>query len=186
MLLDTFETQGRLFNSNFKDSAGTGLQAYRGDLVLIEGEVADAMGRRKPPLATMIGAVILADAEKLKFVAGSLDEIAHLNAFVEKYAPYFAPDMAVLLYVVNIAKPMRIELAGIDFVLLPLSDGLVWNELVDELNLDKSDFKGQSGGEKVITLYKAYQDYRPRGASMPLAEALSQATNAKRGFHGAV
>jgi hypothetical protein len=49
MLLDTFETQGLLFNSNFKDAAGAGLQAYRGDLVLIEGEVADTMGRRKPP-----------------------------------------------------------------------------------------------------------------------------------------
>jgi hypothetical protein len=186
MLLDTFETQGLLFNSNFKDSAGSGLQAYRGDLVLIEGEVADAMGRRKPPLATMVSAVLLADAAQLKFVAGSLDEIAHLNAFVEKYAASFAPDMATLLFVVNIAKPMRVELAGIGFILLPLSDGLVWNELVDELNLDKSDFKGQTSSEKVVTLLKAYQDYRPRCETMPLAEALSLATNAKRGFHGAV
>lgn len=186
MLLDTFETQSLLFNSNFKDSAGSDLQAYRGDLVLIEGEVADAMGRRKPPLETMVSAVLLADAAQLKFVAGSLDEIAHLNAFVEKYAAYFAPDMATLLFVVNIAKPMRVELAGIGFILLPLSDGLVWNELVDELNLDKGDFKGQSGGEKVVTLFKAYRDYRPRCETVSLAEALSQATNAKRGFHGAV
>jgi hypothetical protein len=186
MLLDTFESQGLLFNSNFKDNAGSDLQAYRGDLVLIEGEIADAKGRRKPPLATMIGAALLADASKLKFVAGSLDEIAHLGVFVEKYAAHFAPDMATLLYVVNIAKPMRVELAGIGFILLPLSDGMVWNELVDELNLDKSDFKGQSSGEKVVKLYKAYQAYRPRCETVPLAEALSLATNAKRGFHGAV
>lgn len=45
MLLDTFKTQGLLFNNNFKDNAGTDLQAYRGDLILIEGEVTDAMGR---------------------------------------------------------------------------------------------------------------------------------------------
>jgi len=64
MLLDTFEFQGLLFNSNFKDSAGAGMQAYRGDLVLIEGEIADAMGRRKPPLATMIRAVLLADENR--------------------------------------------------------------------------------------------------------------------------
>jgi hypothetical protein len=186
MLLDTFESQGLLFNSNFKDSAGSGLQAYRGDLVLIEGEVADAMGRRKPPLATMIGAVLLADESKLKFVAGSLDEITHLGAFVDKFAPHFAPDMATLLFVVNIAKPMRVELAGIGFILLPLFDGMVWNELVDELNLDKSDFKGQSSGEKVMKLYKAYQDYRPRCETVSFADSLIQATNAKRGFHGAV
>ncbi|OYY92685.1 MAG: hypothetical protein B7Y41_14875 [Hydrogenophilales bacterium 28-61-23] len=186
MLLDTFESQGLLFNSNFKDSAGPGLQAYRGDLVLIEGEVADAMGRRKPPLATMVGAVLLADAEHLKFIAGSLDEIAQLNAFVEKYQAWFTPGMGALLLVVNIAKPMRVELAGVGFVLLPLSDGLIWNELIDELKLDKSDFKGQSSGEKVVTLYQAYQDYRPSYESVPLAEALSRATDAKRAYHGAV
>ena len=186
MLLDTFETQGLLFNSNFKESAGSGLQAYRGDLVLIEGEIADAMGRRKPPLATMVGAVLLADETQLKFVAGSLDEIAHLNAFVAKYQPHFAPGMGALLYVVNIDKPMLVETAGIGFVLLPLADGLVWNELVDELRLEKSDFKGQSSGEKVYTLYKAYQDYRPRCESVSLESALGRATEAKRAIHGAV
>jgi len=186
MLLDTFETQSLLFNSNFKDNAGAGLQAYRGDLVLIEGEVADAMGRRKPPLATLIGAALLADDSQLKFVAGSLDELAHLTAFVEKYQAYFAPDLAAVLYVVDIAKPMRIEVAGIHFVLLPLSDGLVWNELVDELQLDKSDFKGQSSGEKVHTLFKAWRSYHPKYPSVALDDALSQTTGAKRGFHGAV
>lgn len=186
MLLDTFETQGLLFNSNFKDKAGSGLQAYRGDLVLIEGEVADAMGRRKPPLATMVGAVMLADETQLKFVAGSLDDVAQLSAFVEKYQAFFAPGMGALLYVVNIAKPMIVELAGVSFALLPLADGLVWNELVDELRLDKSDFKGQSSGEKVYTLYKAYQDFRPRGENVSFEVAKGMITDAKRTIYGAV
>jgi len=186
MLLDNYETQGLLFNSNFKDNAGAGLQAYRGDLVLIEGEIADAMGRRKPPLATMIGAVLLADEARLKFVAGSLDEIAQLEAFIAKYQADFAPGMGALLYVVNIAKPMIVELAGVSFALLPLADGLVWNELVDELRLDKSDFKGQSSGEKVHTLYKAYQDYRQRGEKVTFEEALTRTIDAKRAIYGAV
>jgi hypothetical protein len=186
MLLDTYETQGLLYNSNFKESAGAGLQAYRGDLVLIEGEVADAMGRRKPPLATLVGAVLLADETHLKFVAGSLDEIAHLPAFIEKYQAQFAPGMSALLYVVNISQALRVEAAGIQFILLPLSDGLVWNELVDELGLDKSDFKGQSGGQKVLTLYQASGKYRPRGEAATLEQALSRATAAKRAYHGAV
>ncbi len=186
MLLDTYETQGLLFNSNFKEKAGASLQAYRGDLVLIEGEVADAMGRRKPPLATMIGAVMLADETKLKFIAGSLDEIAQMDAFVAKYQADFTPGMGALLFVVNIAKPMSVEMAGIRFALLPLSDGLVWNELVDELRLDKSDFKGQSSGEKVATLYKAYQDYRPRGDEVSFEVALTRTVEAKRTIYGAV
>lgn len=186
MLLDSYESQGLLFNSNFKDSAGAGLQAYRGDLVLIEGEVADAMGRRKPPLATMVGAVMLADETKLKFVAGSLDEIAQLEAFIAKYQADFAPGMGSLLYVVNLAKSMQVELAGVNFMLLPLADGLVWNELVDELRLEKSDFKGQSSGEKVLTLYKSFQDYRPRGEKSTFEQALTCTTDAKRAIYGAV
>lgn len=186
MLLDTYESQGLLFNSNFKDAAGPGLQAYRGDLVLIEGEVADAMGRRKPPVATMVGAVLLADEHALKFVAGSLDSVAHLSALVEKYQADFAPGMGALLYVVNIDQPMRVALAGVEFALLPLADGLVWNELVDELRLEKSDFKGQSSGEKVHTLYKAFQDFRARGDLLPLDVAQSRTNDAKRVIHGAV
>lgn len=186
MLLDTYETQGLLFNSNFKDNAGANLQAYRGDLVLIEGEIADAMGRRKPPLATMIGAVLLSDAEKLKFVSGSLDEVAQMTAFIDKYQSDFAPGMGALLFVVNLAKPLQVEMAGVNFILLPLADGLAWNELVDELRLEKGDFKGQSSGEKVHTLYKAFQDYRPRGETTTFEQALTCITDAKRAIYGAV
>lgn len=186
MLLDTYETQGLLYNSNFKETVGPGQQAYRGDLVLIEGEIADAMGRRKPPLATLVGAVLMADATQLKFLAGSLDDIAHLTPLAEKYGKDFAPGMGALLYVVNIDTPMQVDIAGIRFVLLPLADGLVWNELVDELHLEKSDFKGQSSGEKVATVYKAWQDYRPKCESVAPDVALSRATQARRAIHGAV
>jgi hypothetical protein len=186
MLLDTYESLGLLFNSNFKEAAGAGLVAYRGDLVLVEGEVADAMGRRKPPIAIMVGAVLLAEAEKLKMVSGSLDEIAHLPIFVEKYQAAFAPDMIAILFVVNIAKAMQVEVAGIRFVLLPLDEGMVWNELVDELKLEKSDFKGQSSGTKVFTVYQACADYKPKYETVTLDAALSRATSAKRVVHGAV
>lgn len=186
MLLDTYESQALLFNSNFKESAGAGLQAYRGDLVLIEGEIADAMGRRKPPMALMVGAALLADADKLKFVTGSLDEIAQLPAFIGKYASDFAPDVVAMLYVVDIAKPMLVDDGGVRYVLLPLDDGMVWNQLVEELRLEKSDFKGQSSGEKVATLYQACKDYKAKFDSVPMTEALGRSNGAKRVIHGAV
>ena len=45
MLLDNYEQQGLLFNMNFKSSASeTGTVGYRGELVLVEGEVADEQG----------------------------------------------------------------------------------------------------------------------------------------------
>jgi hypothetical protein len=186
MLIDTYETQGLLFNINFKDAAGAGRQAYRGDLVLIEGEITDAQGRRKPPIATMVGAGLLAEGDSLKLLSGSLDEIAHLPVLVEKYASAITPETIAIVYVVNIKKPMQVEIDGVRFVLLPLDDGMAWNELVDELKLEKSDFKGKTSGEKVLTVYETAADYKPKYETVSLEVALSRGTDAKRVVHGAV
>ncbi len=187
MLLDTYEQQQQLYNVNFKEATSrAGVVAYRGDLVLVDGEVADAQGRRKPPLVTMKAAVVLAEGDTLKLVAGSLDEMADVTPFLEKYQPAFTADTRVLLYVVNIAKPMIAETAGARLVLIPMTDGLVWNELVDEMKLEKSDFKGQSSGDKVLTVYEAFKDYKPKYEVVPLAEAMTRTIDAKREARGPV
>lgn len=187
MLLDTYEQQQQLYNVNFKEATSRpGMVAYRGDLVLVDGEVADAQGRRKPPLVTMKAAVVLAEGDTLKLVAGSLDEMADIEAFLAKYQPAFTADTRVLLYVVNIAKPMVAVSEGIRLVLIPMTDGLVWNELVDEMKLEKGDFKGQSSGDKVVTVYEAFKDYQPKYEVVPLAEAMTRTIAAKREARGPV
>lgn len=187
MLLDRYESQQQLYNVNFKEAASSGgLHAYRGDLVIIDGEVADAQGRRKPPVAGMLGGVLLTDTDKIKLLAGSIDDMALIKPLLEKYQADFAPDMKALLYVVNIAKPMITELAGVKTVLIPMTDGMVWNELVDELALEKSDFKGQSSADKVITVLAAFDGYKPRYEEVTLDVALSRTTDAKRESRGPV
>lgn len=186
MLLDTYEQQGRLFNTNFKEKTSAGSLAYRGELVLVEGEVADAQGRRKPPVVLMKGAVLLSDADKLKLLAGTLDEMAHITSLLELYQADFAPDMRAMLYVVNIAKPMVADIAGIPFILIPMTDGMVWNEMVDELKLEKGDFKGQSSGDKVITVLEAFKDYAPKYDKVSLEEAMTRTNDAKRESRGPV
>lgn len=187
MLIDTYEKEQQLYNVNFKEATSTaGLYAYRGDLVVVDGEVADAQGRRMPPVVTMKAAVLLTDEDKIKMVAGSLDAMADMTPFLEKYQPAFAPDLCAVLYVVNIAKPMIAEVAGVKLTLIPMTDGLVWNELVDEMKLEKSDFKGQSSGDKVITVYEAFKDYKPKYEVLPLAEAMTRTNDAKREARGPV
>lgn len=187
MLLDTYEKNGLLYNANFKEATTSGgMSAYRGDLVVVEGEVADVQGRRKPPISGLLGAVVLADSAKIKLLAGSLDDLALIKPMLEKYQGDFAPDMRAVLYVVNIAKPMQVEIGGIKFVLIPMTDGMVWNELVDEMALEKGDFKGQSSADKVITVLDAFGDYKPKYETATLDEALSRTTAAKRESRGPV
>ena len=186
MLLKRYEEQNLLFNSNFTEPAGAGLTAYRGDLVLTEGEVADASGRRKPPTASVRQAVLLAGDDKLMLAAGQLDEIAKLPLFVERYAADFASDMQAVFFVNNIGKPMQLALGGVTFRLLPLEDGMVWNELLEELRLEKGDLRGQSAGEKVATVCAALKDYKARGAEVALEAALADTIEVKHGGRGPV
>jgi hypothetical protein len=186
MLLKDYEQRGLLANLNFIEPAGPGLFAFRGDMVLVEGEVADASGRRKPPVASMRQAVVLADADKLKFAGAFLDDLAKLGTFIERYTPDFAPGMQALFFVANIPEPMVVEEAGVAFVLIPLIDGLVWNELLDVAALEKGDLKGQSSGEKVTTVVKSLATHKAKGDRLRLAEALTRTIEVELVSRGAV
>lgn len=186
MPLEKYKESGLLFNSNFleKTSEG-GLYGYRGELVLIEGGVADSKGHAKPPVEVMRGAALLSNA-KLKLVIGAIDQVEFVKTFVEKYKTDFAADMKAVLFVVNIKKPVQVVIEGINFVLIPLVQGVPWNEIIDELGLEKGDFKGQSAADKIVTIYNELQSYRPKYPTVSLGDALADTTDTVREVWGAV
>jgi hypothetical protein len=185
MLLDRYQEKVWLINANLRGTSG-GLEVYRGDLVLEEGEVADSLGRRKPPHVIAKEAVLVSDGERLKFIAGFVDEIAQLALLPGLYGPDLAEDVKAVFYVANLAEPLQTVLEGVNYVLIPLQRGMIWNELIDELRLEKSDFKGQSGEEKVITLYEGFKDYQPKYPGIAWEEALTRTVAEKREVWGAV
>jgi hypothetical protein len=186
MALEKYEEQGLLFNTNFLESAGDKVFGYRGELVLIEGEVADEKGRTKPPVALIRHAIMLDKDGKLVFVAGIIDQLELLNTFVDKYQGDFADGVSILLYVVNLTESMQVEMNGINFVLIPLTEGVAWNELVDELCMEKSDFKGQAPAEKIVTVYDEYKRYEPKYPAVEYDYAISKTADIKWETHGAV
>jgi len=185
MLLDRYEHL--FFNANFKEAATTGdYVAYRGEFILKEGEVADAQGRRKPPTELLKQAVILAGGEAIKLLSGSLDELQQFPLLQEIVGGDITPESIVVLFVVNIPQPFVSEIAGAQAIFIPLVQGMVWNELCDLEGLDKADFKGQSSADKVVTLYNALGNFKPKYPAMTLSDALLTTNNAKRETHGAV
>lgn len=186
MPLENYKAAGLLFNSNFLErSSRDELKGYRGELVLVEGEVADAKGHVKPPEEVMRGVALLGD-ETLKLVVGAIDDIAALPTFLDKYKADFSPEMKAVIYVVNIEKPVQTEIDGISFVLIPMVQGVPWNEVIDELALEKSDFKGQSAADKIVTLFDEMQSYKPKYPTLSLDEVLASATETVREGWGAV
>ena len=187
MLFDRYEKDQLLFNMNFKEATSTsGIAAYRGELVIIEGEVGDAQGRRKPPVAVLRQASLLAEGDKLSFLCGSLDDILNIQDLLAKFQPDLKPSGTVILFVVNIPQPVTFDEAGVKFYLVPLQDGLAWTELCEMLGLEKGDFKGQSSSDKVLTVYRALGDFKPKYAVSTLADAIASRSDAKRESRGPV
>ena len=185
MLFDTYEQKGLLFNMNFKESEGS-LAAYRGDLVLELGEIGDIHGHLKPPVHTIKNTIVLAENDEIKLYVGSLDELALIPKVLDYYQADFSSDVRIILFVVNINKPLIIETGGLIIAAIGMQEGLIWNELIDIAALDKSDFKGQSATKKIDTVYKALADYKPKGDKVTFVEALTRTVELKRAGRGPV
>lgn len=186
MLLTTYKEDGDLFYTNFLEATSAGdKMSYRGDLVLIAGEVGDELGHKKPPKAILREAVILAD-DKIHMLLGGLDDVNNLQLILDKYGKDFADDVKVMLFIVNLKSAGKLSWEGKELILIPLVQGVPWNECMEEVRLEKSDFKGQKPGDKLLTMLDGINDYDPKYPAVTLEEACATATNAKRELQGAV
>ena len=190
MLLNRYDESALLTNANIKEKTTTpNLDAFRGDLVLEEGEIADSLGRRLPPVSFIKQVALLAGVDKIIFISGFLEKLEYLPLFYEKYGTDVADDLVAVFYMENIPKSIQTEYRGIHHVLLPMieGEGTVWNELNEELALEKTDFKGQSAADKVITVYNTVKtDYHPKYPAVTFDEALAQIIEVKKELRGAV
>lgn len=187
MLFDRYEQEQLLFNTNFKEACSeAGKSAYRGEMVLIEGEVGDAQGRRKPPHLVLRQAIALAEGEKLALLAGALDDVLSINELFAKYKADLKPGAVVMLFVVNVPKSLTVSIDGATCYIVSMQDGMAWNEMCDLLGLEKADFKGQSAADKVLTALGAFADFKPKFATVDLEGAFATRNDAKREGRGPI
>lgn len=174
MIIKNYEQEGRLLNISFVEEASTaGYAGFRGRLALAVGEVADESGNRKPPGIVMEHVVLMSREDKLIFAAGSLNKLAQLNDFVAMYKDDFSPEMLAIMYVVDLTAALQVELEGINFALIPMQEGITWNELLDEAGLEKNDVKRLSSADKVYTVWDELKSFKPKGNKVSFDEALT-------------
>lgn len=188
MLFDKYEQDGLLFNMKFKsNTSDAGVVAYRGELVLVEGEVTDAQGRRKPPVMVMRHTAMLEKDGKLAMMTGCLDRLDMLENLLAKYQDDFASGMRAVFFVVNITESMQLEIAGAHFILIPLTDGIAWNELTEELGVEKVELKGKSPADKVVVVSDELSSYSPNYTTVAsFDEAMGKTADIKREARGPV
>ena len=173
MLLEDYQSKGLLTVTLVNgQTSNAGVYAYRGDLVLKEGALREGSTTdRKPPEALLIHSALIVENDKIKFINGLFPTLDLLPVFVAKYKDDIAADCVALVYVENISKPLQIVLENVTYCLLPYKEGLVWNEILEELYIEKSELKGQSAEEKVAIAYAAAKSYKSKGAVVSLEEA---------------
>ena len=182
MLLEDLDKQGLTFIMNvLGKTREAGISAYRGDLVLIQGAFRDGSTTdRKPPELLLKQAAILADDQKFIFVSGLFDELAYVETFLEKYKPLLSPETLTLFFVENIDSNMQVVLDGITFKFVPYKEGMIWNETLELVYLEKADLKGQSAEDKVLTVYEAAKSFSTKTDTIPFEEALSKTIVVKK------
>ena len=182
MLLEDIDKQGLTFIMNvLGKTSEAGLYAYRGDLVLIQGAFREGSTTdRKPPELLLKQTAIVASEDKFIFVSGLFDELAQVQTFLEKYKPVMTPETLTLFFVENIAENMEVVLDGITFRFIPYREGMIWNETLELLYIEKADLKGQSAEDKVITVYEAAKSFKTKAATIPFEEALTKTIVVKK------
>lgn len=187
MLLKSYEAKNLLCNLSVLGATSTpDTFAYRGDLVLEEGDVADNAGRRHPPKTVIKQAILLAGANKLEMVTGALVELSDLPLFIERYRADLSVQTVVVFYVENLGKALKVNFDDVNIILLPHDGGAIWNTLMDDLKLDKDDFKGHGTEDKVLIMYQALQDFAPRVDILSYENALSHVVTHQRETRGAI
>jgi len=170
-----YEKDGRLLNISFAEEATTsGFIAFRGRMALVEAEAGDGAGNRKTPAIVMEHVVLLDRDEKLILAAGSLNKLEHLSNFVEMYKGDFSPEMTAIMYVVDLTEPLLVDFEGTTFSLIPMQEGITWNELLDEADLDKRDLKGMSSADKVYAVWDEIKGFTGKGSKVSMEEALGK------------
>lgn len=182
MLLQSYDKQGLLFiTSVIGATSKKDIGAFRGDLVLKQGALREGSATdRKPPELVLHQAAILADSDKFIFVSGLFRELKDVLVFVDKYLPVLRPETVTLFFVENIASPMQVELEGILFKFMPYKDGMVWNETLDLLYIEKADLKGQSAEDKVAAVYEAAKGFNTKTQTIDFDQASGKTIAVKK------
>jgi len=125
---------------------------YRGSLIITPGKVMSAE-RQLPPKATATQVILVANKDKVEFLACELETLDFFEPFIERFKEILSPDGLYMIFVTDLDGNGKFEYEGITFNAFALDESSVWNDLLDFADLSKGDLKKLSAEEKIETVY---------------------------------
>lgn len=186
MLFDRYKEEELVWLNTMAGETSQGNFAFRGDLIVTPGALNEAAKKRNPPEAIIKEAVMLFKDDKIAMVVGNFADVFELPQFAEKFGADLADDCKPVFFVDNLKDSALLEIGGRQYTLITFRSGVIWNELLDLVYLEKSDLKSQKSEDKIETVYEAFQSYKPKYATSTLDDVLANRTDAKREAWGAI
>lgn len=184
MLIQKYKDEGYLFNINLTGEI-SGNEVYRGDLVLEFGDVTER-GDRKPPTVVAKQAVVYSVSDKIELLIAGLYKLSDLEMVAEHYQKDCVANAQILMFVHDIKDEMIITLGDLTVTAIPLDDGMIWNEALELLCIEKSDLKGQSAEEKVVTVFDELKAYKAKGEELAFSDGLGKTVEVAHTARGPV
>ena len=147
---------------------------FRGELGLkVPPSVA---GEKRPPEIKAGQVIFAAEGDSLVFLTLHIDSLAYLDLVRETFGAALTPAGKYFIFAgnVDISKKYQLEFEGVTFYVLPLDEATVYNEILDQLYLEKNDLKKLPNEGKIDAIVAAAGSSRGGFPVTPYAQALSE------------
>lgn len=137
------DAEGRLLNNVLKGPTHKGGRfGFRGDLALkFAAKLADEA--RPPEIAAEQVIAVSEGSSQLSFFTGFLLSFEYVKLLAEVLGDLLSPTGTYILYCdnIDISKKYTMDYAGTTFVILPIDEATVYNEVLELLYIEKGDLK---------------------------------------------
>lgn len=181
--IQSLEEKECLWQPNFKGEIKSGVEGYRGDIILISGEMVG--DKQMPPKLNAKQVIMLVKEGKIELLCAYIPGVADIEKLYELLGDAMASEGKYFIYTDNADKTMTTEYQGCTLHIYQLDESTVWNETLDLASLSKGDMKGLDNGEKIALIYDELKSFKGKEA-IPFEEALKNIFEVKKEKFGAV
>jgi hypothetical protein len=171
----TLDAEGRLLSPVHKGPVGPGLFGFRGEIAL---KFAEKFADEARPPEVKLDQVMMTAASgtnSIAFLAGFAVSLEHLRLLCQVLGDKLSPAGKYFFFAGNldISKKYQMAYGGATFWVLPLDEATVYNELLDEFRIEKSDLKKLDTAGKLAAIAAKAAEFTEKWPQISFEEGLA-------------